>query len=86
MARQRSLEAINNSDYVTIGELAGLTGARYSTLKFYTEEGMLPFTQPEQNLTRRYLRVQSMERVQFIKHLREEGKTIPEIKNILAQL
>ena len=53
MSRQRSMEKIQVSDYVSIGELARLTGCRYSTLKFYTEEGMLPFEQPEENLTRR---------------------------------
>ncbi len=47
MSRQRSIEKIQASDYVSIGELARLTGCRYSTLKFYTEEGMLPFEQPE---------------------------------------
>ena len=46
MSRQRSMEKIQASDYVSIGELARLTGCRYSTLKFYTEEGMLPFEQP----------------------------------------
>ena len=43
MARQRSLEVIRQAEYVTIGELVRLTDVRYSTLKFYTEEGMLPF-------------------------------------------
>ena len=33
MARQRKLEAIEQAEYVTIGELVRLTGARYSTLK-----------------------------------------------------
>ena len=41
MARQRSMEAILASEYVTIGELVRLTETRYSTLKFYTEEGFL---------------------------------------------
>ena len=45
MSRQRSMEAILASEYVTIGELTRLTGVRYSTLKFYTEEGFLPFEQ-----------------------------------------
>ena len=48
MSRQRSMEKILASEYVTIGELVRLTGSRYSTLKFYTEEGMLPFQQEEQ--------------------------------------
>ena len=45
MSRQRSMEVIEKSEYVTIGELVRLTDVRYSTLKFYTEEGMLSFEQ-----------------------------------------
>ncbi len=83
MSRQRSLDVINNSEYVTIGELVRLTDMRYSTLKFYTEEGMLPFEQAEENLTRRYKREQSIALIQKIKELRLKGKSIPEIKDIL---
>ncbi len=32
---------------MTIGELVRLTAVRYSTLKFYTQQGMLPFEQAE---------------------------------------
>ena len=77
------MEKILTSEYVTIGELARLTGCRYSTLKFYTEEGMLPFEQPEQNLTRRYRREESVARVEWIRAMRESGKTVPELKEIL---
>ena len=77
------MEKILASEYVTIGELAKLTGCRYSTLKFYTEEGMLPFEQAEQNLTRRYRRSESVERVEWIRAKREMGKTVPEIKEML---
>ena len=83
MSRQRSMEVIEQAEYVTIGELVRLTAARYSTLKFYTEEGMLPFEQAEENLTRRYRRVESLERIAQIRRLREQKKTIPEIKEIL---
>ena len=83
MSRQRSLEVIQQSEYVTIGELVRLTEMRYSTLKFYTEEGMIPFEQAEENLTRRYKREESIDRIRFIKELRDQGKTIPEIKGIL---
>ncbi|HJA20184.1 MAG TPA: helix-turn-helix domain-containing protein [Candidatus Mediterraneibacter ornithocaccae] len=83
MSRQRSMEAIEKSEYVTIGELVRLTGVRYSTLKFYTEEGMLPFEQAEENLTRRYKREESVERITYIRQMREQKKTIPEIKAIL---
>ena len=83
MSRQRSMEVIEQAEYVTIGELVRLTAVRYSTLKFYTEEGMLPFEQAEENLTSRYRRVESLERIAQIRRLREQKKTIPEIKEIL---
>ena len=83
MSRQRSMEAILSSEYVTIGELVRLTGTRYSTLKFYTEEGMLPFEQAGDNLTRRYKREASLDRIGQIRQLRAEGHSIPEIKEIL---
>lgn len=83
MSRQRSMEKILASDYVTIGELTRLTGVRYSTLKFYTEEGMLPFEQEEENLTRRYRRKESVALIEKIRNLRQEGKSVPEIKGML---
>lgn len=52
MSRQRSMEVIEQAEYVTIGELVRLTAVRYSTLKFYTEEGMLPFEQAEEDNSR----------------------------------
>ena len=85
MARQRSMEAVLASEFVTIGELVRLTGARYSTLKFYTEEGLLPFEQAEENLTRRYRRQTSLQRIQEIRALREAGRSIPEIKALLGE-
>lgn len=83
MSRQRSMEVIANAEYVTIGELVRLTDVRYSTLKYYTEEGLLSFEQAEENLIRRYKREESMAQIQKIKELRQEGKSIAEIKGIL---
>lgn len=85
MARQRSLEVIRQAEYVTIGELVRLTDVRYSTLKFYTEEGVLPFEQAGENLTRRYRREESLARIAHIRQLRQEGKSVPEIKALLGQ-
>ncbi len=84
MSRQRSTETIRQAEYVTIGELVRLTEVRYSTLKFYTEEGLLPFEQEEENLTRRYKRKESIERISLIKRLREEGLSIAELKKMLV--
>ncbi|GAA0691204.1 MULTISPECIES: helix-turn-helix domain-containing protein [Clostridium] len=83
MSRQRSMEKILESEYVSIGELVRLTNSRYSTLKFYTEEGMLPFNQEEENLTRRFPRERAMERIEEIKILKRQGHRIDEIKKIL---
>ena len=83
MSRQRKLEVIQQAEYVTIGELVRLTDVRYSTLKFYTEEGMLPFEQAGDNLSRRYKREASLDRIGQIRQLRAEGHSIPEINEIL---
>ena len=84
MSRQRSLEVIQQAEEVTIGELVRLTGVRYSTLKFYTEEGLLPFQQAEENLTRRYRRQESLQRIQEIRALRAAGRSVPKIKSLLG--
>lgn len=83
MSRQRSLETISEAEYISIGELARLTGTRYSTLKFYTEEGMLPFQQEGEKLVRRYHREESILKLQRIRQMREEGLTIPQIQGVL---
>jgi len=85
MSRQRRIETIASSEYVTIGELVRLTGTRYSTLKFYTEEGMLSFEQAEENLTRRYKRAEAIEWIDLIKKLKSEGLTILQIKEIIIR-
>ncbi|GAA0387058.1 helix-turn-helix domain-containing protein [Paenibacillus motobuensis] len=84
MSRQRSMETILASEYVSIGELVRLTDSRYSTLKFYTEEGMLPFEQAEENLTRRYKREETVARILRIKELKSSGLSIPQIKEAFS--
>ena len=81
MSRQRSMEKILVSEYVSIGELVRITGCR--TLKFYTEEGMLPFEQAEENLTRRFPREAAVARIEQIRSLRQDGLSIPAIKKLL---
>ena len=79
------MEVIRAAEYVTIGELVRLSGVRYSTLKFYTEEGMLPFAQAGENLTRRYKREESLARIERIKALRAGGRSVPEVKALLLE-
>ncbi|MEK4294579.1 MerR family transcriptional regulator [Paenibacillus odorifer] len=84
MSRQRSMENILASEYVSIGELVRITNSRYSTLKHYTEEGMLPFEQAEENLTRRYKREKTVARILWIKEMKTNGLSIPQIKGALG--
>lgn len=83
MSRQRSIEKILESEYVSIGELVRLTNSRYSTLKFYTEEGILPFEQEEEKLTRRFPREKAIRRIEEIQLLKRQGYRIDEIKKII---
>lgn len=80
MSRKRTMEKIMESEYVSIGELVRITGCRYSTLKFYTEEGLLPFQQEDVNLTRRFPREKAVQRIEEIRSLRESGQSMAEIK------
>ncbi|MDV3429324.1 MAG: helix-turn-helix domain-containing protein [Bacillota bacterium] len=86
MSRQRSIETILASEFVSIGELVRITNSRYSTLKFYAEESILPFEQMEENLTRRFQREKSIARIEKIKLLKKQGLSIPEIKEYLKKL
>ncbi|ADE72422.1 MULTISPECIES: helix-turn-helix domain-containing protein [Priestia] len=81
MSRRRSLEDILQSEYVSIGELSRLTDSRYSTLKYYTEAGLIPFEQSDENLTRRYPREASVQRIETIKQLKKSGLSISEISD-----
>lgn len=65
--------------------LVRLTNCRYSTLKFYIEEGMLPFEQAEEKLTRRYKREETIARILLIKKLKTDGLSIPQIKETLSK-
>jgi len=64
---------------LTIGELAEVSGIRLTTLKYYTELGILPFTQDGERLTRKYTEVVALERLEKIKELKEKRLTIKEI-------
>ena len=73
-------QKINKKDEVlTIGKLAEVSGIRLTTLKYYTELGILPFNQAEKRLTRKYKKGEALERLEKIKELKEKRLTIKEI-------
>ena len=70
---------IEKIEVLTIGELAEVSGTRLTTLKYYTELGILPFNQGGERLTRKYNKEEALERLEKIKELKEKRLTIKEI-------
>lgn len=79
MSRRRSLEVVMQAEFVTVSELVQLSGMRYSTLKYYTEIGILPFNQLDMGLVRRYPRLHALERLEEIRSKKDNGMTIQQI-------
>ena len=74
-----SKKTTEESNILTIGELAEVSGVRLTTLKYYTELGILPFSQEGKRLTRKYKEEEALERLEKIKGLKEKRLTIKEI-------
>ena len=74
-------KTIDKNNVLTIGELAEVSGVRLTTLKYYTELGILPFSQEGKRLTRKYKKEEALERLEKIKELKETRLTIKEIIN-----
>jgi len=72
-------KTIEKNNVLTIGELSEVSGTRLTTLKYYTELGILPFNQAEKRLTRKYNKEEALERLEKIKELKEKRLTIKEI-------
>lgn len=79
--RKLTLEEIQQKDYVKLSELAELNGVRYSTVKYYSELGLLPYEQMGKRLAKKYNREVASTRLKEILQLKEQGKTIPDIIN-----
>ena len=72
----------SNDDIIiilSIGELAKVSGVRQSTLKYYTEIGILPFNQDGERLIRKYNKDEALKRLEKIRKLKDKGLTIKEI-------
>jgi len=72
-------KTIEKNNVLTIGELAEVSGTRLTTLKYYTELGILPFSQDGERLTRKYKDKEALERLKEIKKMKEKRLTIKEI-------
>ena len=74
---------IEKNEVLTIGELAEVSGTRLTTLKYYTELRILPFSQEGERLTRKYTEGEVLERLEKIKELKVKRLTIKEIIDYL---
>ncbi len=83
--RKRTIDEIKKRDFLKMSELAELNGVRYSTIKFYTELGLLPFEQKGERLAKYYPAKEASQRLKEVLRLREKGQTIPDIINSLIK-
>ena len=73
-----STKKSNDDIILSIGELAKVSGVRQSTLKFYSEIGILPFAQDGERLIRKYNKDEALNRLEEIRKLKDSNMTIKE--------
>ncbi|MFC3051903.1 MerR family transcriptional regulator [Kordiimonas pumila] len=66
-----------------IGDLARQTDCKVQTVRYYEDIGLMPLAQRAENGRRMYDR-NDLERLNFIRHSRDMGFTLDDIKAILA--
>jgi DNA-binding transcriptional MerR regulator len=66
-----------------IGELSKRTGVKVPTIRFYEEIGLLPEPPRTQSNQRRYSKAEA-DRLNFIRHSRELGFEVDDIRALLA--
>lgn len=66
-------------------ELARTTGVRSSTIKYYTEIGILPFSQQGEGLARRYDKDRATHRLKEIRTLKGKGLCMDDIVKRLGK-
>lgn len=85
--KTRSLEELQQTgkeDLVRITELSLLSDIRVSTIKWYSEIGILPFEQSGARLTRKYRKGKTLKRLTEIQNLKDKGYSMEEIKTTLS--
>ncbi len=70
-------------EYITRKRLAERSGVRESTIKWYTEQGLLPYRQDAAKRRRYYEPHVTLPRLEDIRHFREKGYSLEEIRQKL---
>lgn len=68
---------------VKIGELAKMTGCKIVTIRYYEKEGLLKTPERTEGNYRIY-EDDDIARLRFIRHCRQHGMTLSEIRSLLA--
>ncbi len=67
-------------------ELSKVSGTRASTIKYYSELGILPYQQEDTRLSRRYNRAISLQRLKDIRAYKRQGMSIQEIVKLYKDI
>jgi len=79
MSKKTNKKTTKNKELLTTSELAEASGVRYSTIKYYSQIGILPFKQAGKRLRRYYKKKEALKRFNEIQKLKEKRLTIAEI-------
>jgi len=83
--RKRTIKEIKKREFLKMSELAEFNGVKYSTIKYYSELGLLPFEQRGERLAKYYPAKKASKRLKEILRLRAKRQTIPDIINGLIK-
>ncbi len=86
MHMQRSARNETSSKMGTLAtrqQLAKKSGVRESTIKWYTEQGLLPYTQRDTKRRRYYHVDEALQRLQYIQQLQGQGLSLEAIREKL---
>jgi len=79
--RKRTIDEIKKREFLKMSELAELNGVRYSTIKYYSELGLLPYEQHGKRLAKYYPAKEASRKLNEILKLRAKKWTITDIIN-----
>jgi DNA-binding transcriptional MerR regulator len=68
---------------LTIGDLAARSGTTVQTIRYYEQQGLLPVPGRSSGNQRRYTKAH-LDRLKFVRHARELGFSIEDIRKLLA--
>jgi DNA-binding transcriptional MerR regulator len=69
-----------NKEYLYAGELANLVGLKLTTIRYYSDLGLLTFEQDGDGARRKYPKQESLKAIKEIQKMKDKRYTIEEIR------